>query len=150
MSYIVPAGEISIAEKKAYRGTTVESGIQRALYSAITKSREGLVPTPLFASDCGMNRWVIGRHVGNKPFTWINHRVSTTAVIVFYKVVILSPTSPGVSEITFRIGATGAMTKAKFELSQLYSIGAFLETLRTVKKADLFKMSSLAFDCKDQ
>jgi hypothetical protein len=140
MSYIVPVNECTLTDLKAFRSAAIEAGITRALALGLARSREELiVRAALPFTDFGNNAlgWTIEQYrnpaiaavgwgsvfdAGAVPaFAPV---LANSKVAVFYKFADYD-SNPTISGLRFRIGGTGATTKASFFLQ--LETGAKLE-----------------------
>ena len=125
MSYSVPTAELTLSDMKKYRIDAVESGVTRALALGIARTREELVVRDLLPlTDLGTaaTGWLTEEYitVGAVAAGWIwafsfaaVPQLARTKIAVFYgwADVMAVPIATGVR---FRLGATGATTKAVF------------------------------------
>lgn len=130
MSYVIPVNELSLADRKAYIGAAVEAGIVRALALGIARHRGELVAREaLPREDLGTaatgwvannylsmvipaaNAWCAAFSTGALPGTAF--QLARTRVAVFYKFAD-TMANPVVTGLRFRVGPTGASTKAVF------------------------------------
>lgn len=130
MSYVIPTNELTLTDIRAFRGAAIEAGIVRALALGLARSREELVvreanPNPDFFD--GVSGYLINYYVTRAAFpavagAWalvFNAAVLTapllarTHVVVFYKIAD-ADADPQVTGVRFRVGPTGATTKASF------------------------------------
>jgi len=131
MSYVVPVNELSLADRKAYLEGAKEAGILRALALGIARVREELLVREALphvdlwdgVSGYSITDYYITRNafpavVGTWALVY-NTAVLTapalarTRVAVFYKIADADQ-DPQVTGVRFRVGATGATTKASF------------------------------------
>lgn len=140
MSYIVPTNELTLADIRSFRHDAVEMGISRALALGLARSRDELVVRaglPLTDFGTAATGWQIESYNNpaiaaagwGSPFQFgalpgAAPILANSKVAVFYKFADWSA-APTMTAIRFRIGATGASTKASF-FFQLIS-GAKLE-----------------------
>ena len=124
MSYPIPTNELTLTDIKAFRGAAVEAGIQRALALSIANNREELVVyealplTNFGALAYTTENYITGALVAGWQASGDGAGVGTIPVgqvVVFYKSANASAVVPPlVTAVRFRVGATGASTKAVF------------------------------------
>ena len=139
MSYVVPTNELTLTDIKAFRSSAIEAGIVRALALGLARSREELiVRSALPATDFGAaTGWAIEQYRNpviaaagwGSPFDTgalpaFAPTLANSKVAVFFKFADYS-VAPVVSGVRFRVGGTGATTKASFFLQ--LETGAKLE-----------------------
>ena len=129
MSYIIPTNELTLTDIKAFRAAAVEAVIQRALALGLARSRDELVvraALPFTDFGNGAVGWTLENYSGpvitatgwgsvfnagalpaNAP------TLANSKVAVFYKFSDYSA-APTITGIRFRIGGTGATTKATY------------------------------------
>jgi len=141
MSYVVPTNELTLTDIKAFRSAAVEAGIARALALGVARSRDELVvrgalPSTDF-SVAAATGWALEQYrnpiiaaagwgsafdTGALPaFAPV---LANSKVAVFYKFADYSA-APVVTGVRFRVGGTGATTRASFFLQ--LETGAKLE-----------------------
>jgi len=128
MSYIVPTNELTLSDIKTFRAAAVESGIIRALALGLARSREELVVRhALPGTDFGVaTGWTIEQYRNpviaaagwGSPFDTgalpaFAPTLANSKVAVFYKFADYTA-APVISGVRFRVGGTGATTKATF------------------------------------
>jgi hypothetical protein len=140
MSYVVPVNELTLTDIKSYRASAVEAGIVRALALGIARSRDELVVRyglPFTDFGNGGLGWTLENYSGpviaaagwgsvfnagalpaNAP------TLANSKVAVFWKWSDWSA-APTITGVRFRIGGTGATTKATFYMQ--LETGAKLE-----------------------
>jgi len=131
MSYAIPTNELTLTDIKAFRGAAIEAGIARALALGLARIREELVAreahphTDLWDGTSGYS--LAEYYITRAAFpaavaTWAlvyNTAVLTapmlarTKVAVFYKIADADD-DPQMTGVRFRVGASGATTKASF------------------------------------
>jgi hypothetical protein len=130
MSYVIATNELSLADRKVYINNAVEAGIARALVLGIARNREELVVREALArEDLGTaatgwttnefismaipaaNAWCSAFSAGALPGTAF--QLARTKLAVFYKFAD-TEANPIVTGVRFRVGTTGATTKAVF------------------------------------
>jgi len=139
MSYTLPTNEITLTDIRGFRSAAIESGITRALALGLARSREELiVRSALPATDFGAaTGWAIEQYRNpviaaagwGSPFDTgalpaFAPTLANSKVAVFYKFADYSA-NPMVSGVRFRVGGTGATTKASFMIQ--LETGAKLE-----------------------
>jgi hypothetical protein len=137
MSYIVPTNELTLSDIKAFRSAAVEAGIARALSLGLARSRDELVVRHALPFTDFPNGWTIEQYrnpaiaaagwgsvfdAGALPL--FAPTLANSKVAVFYKFADYDA-NPTITGLRFRVGGTGATTKASFHL-QLVT-GAKLE-----------------------
>jgi len=130
MSYVIPTNELTLTDIKSFRGGAIEAGIIRALALGIARNREELVvreATPHTDLWDGVSGYAAEYYTTRALFpavagTWAlvydtalltAPALGRTKVAVFYKIAD-SMADPQVTGVRFRVGATGATTKASF------------------------------------
>jgi len=135
MSYIVPTNELTLTDIKAFRASAIEAGISRALALGLARTREELVARAMLpATDLGVaigwaleqyrNPVIAAAGWGSVYDVAQGPTLAVNKVAVFFKFANYSA-APVMSGIRFRVGGTGATTKAVF-MFQL-ELGAKLE-----------------------
>ena len=124
MSYAIATNECTLTDLKAFRGGAVEAGIARALRLAIASDREELVVLESLPVTNFPGAWTTEQYITPAPaavgWAWAGDGAAVGVlpvgqVAVFYKCANSSAVVPPVFIGTrFRIGATGASTKAVF------------------------------------
>lgn len=155
MSFLIPTNELTLGDIKNFRIGAVEAGITRALALGLARTKEELVVrTALPFTDFGNGAvgWVLEQYAGpiiaaagwgsvfsagalpaNAP------TLANSKVAVFYKFANWSG-APLMTGIRFRVGGTGATTKASFYFQDI--IGAKLE-------ADMYFSEPVVYDPQD-
>jgi len=132
MSYVIPTNELTLTDIKVFKTRAIDAGIARALALGIARSASELVVRHAFPrADLGTaatgwtteeyqsmaipaaNAWCSAFGVGALPAS--AHQLARTQVAVFYKFAD-TETAPVVTAFRFRVGTTGATTKAAFYL----------------------------------
>lgn len=124
MSYPIATNELTLSDMKAFRGGAVEAGIARALDKAIAASRLELVVYEALPLTNFPGAWTTEQYITPAPaavgWAWAGDGAAVGVlpvgqVAVFYKCANSSAVVPPVFIATrFRVGATGATTKAVF------------------------------------
>ena len=124
MSYPISTTELTLTDIKAFRGGAVEAGIARALALGVAISRSELVAyealpvTNFGALAYTLENYITGALVAGWQASGDGAGVGTIPVgqvAVFYKCANASAVVPPlVTAVRFRVGATGASTKAVF------------------------------------
>jgi len=131
MSYVVSVSELTLSDIKGFRADAVEAGITRALSLGLARSRDELVvrnALPNTDFGAGAVGWTIEQYrnpviaaagwgsvfdagvlPANAP------TLANSKVAVFFKFANYSA-APTLQGIRFRVGGTGATTKASFFL----------------------------------
>jgi len=138
MSYAVSTNELSLADRKVYLEAAKKAGIARALALGIARTEEELVvrealpredlgtgtpaapATGWFSNEyqsmiipAAVNAWISAFSGGALPASAF--QLARTQVAVFYKFAAAEAT-PVVTGLRFRVGVTGATTKAVFSI----------------------------------
>lgn len=129
MSYVIPTNELTLTDIKNFKIAAIEAGITRALALGLARSREELVvreanPDPDFsepgAVGYAINYYVTLAAIPLTAGTWDLVFSTVTApvlarthVAVFYKIADADE-DPQVTGVRFRVGPSGATTKASF------------------------------------
>jgi hypothetical protein len=155
MSYAVPTNELTLTDIRAFRSAAVEAGIVRALALGIARSRDELIVrhllpfTDLGGAAIGWTQeqyrnpaiaavgWGSPFDAGALPA--FAPTLANSKVAVFYKYADYSAI-PNVSGVRFRVGGTGATTRATF-FFQL-PLGAKLEP-------DIYFTEPVVYDPQD-
>lgn len=124
MSYPIATNELTLSDIKAFRGGAVEAGIARALKKAIAADRTELVVYEALPLTNFPGAWTTEQYITPAPaavgWGWAGNGAAVGVlpvgnVAVFYKCANSSAVVPPVFIATrFRVGATGATTKAVF------------------------------------
>lgn len=130
MSYAIPTNELTLTDIKAFRGAAIEAGIVRALALGLARTREELVAreahphtdlwdgTSGYAAEYYVTRALIPAVAGTWALVY-DTAVATapmlarTKVAVFYKIAD-ALADPLMTGVRFRVGASGATTKASY------------------------------------
>lgn len=139
MSYVVPVNELSLADRKAFLEGAKEAGIARALALGLARVREELVIRENHPNDdmgTAATGWTNEYYVtagGIGALAWVGAYDNSTAaavnppqlartkVAVFYKIADAAE-NPMVTAVRFRVGATGATTRASFFIQLPFDI----------------------------
>lgn len=123
MSYAIPTNELTLTDIKAFKGMAIEAGIARALALGVARSREELVvreahPGVDFIAAYGatIENYITGVLVAGWQLcgaTGVAALLPVGEVAVFYKIYDWQA-APDVTAVRFRVGGTGATTKASF------------------------------------
>jgi hypothetical protein len=139
MSYVVSTNELTLTDIKQFRIAAVEAGIIRALALGLARTRDELVVrAALPATDFGAaTGWALEQYRNpiiaaagwGSPFDTgalpaFAPTLANSKVAVFYKFADYS-VNPAISGIRFRVGGTGATTRASFQIQ--LETGAKLE-----------------------
>jgi len=127
MSYPIPTSELTLTDIKAFRGGAVEAGIARALKLAIASNpNELVVYEALPLTNMGALAYTTEQYVSAAPAAvgWMASgdgagvgTVPVGQVLIFYKAANASAVVPPLLiACRFRVGATGASTKAVFQV----------------------------------
>lgn len=140
MSYAIPTNELTLTDIKGFKTGAIEAGILRALALGLARGKEELVvreahPGTDFSAP-GAVGWANEYYVtaaGIGALAWVGvfdtstaalvnpPQLARTKVAVFYKIMD-AERNPVVTAVRFRIGATGATTKASFFTQQFIDI----------------------------
>jgi hypothetical protein len=135
MSYAVPTNELSLTDRRNYINGAIEAGVARALALGIARTREELVireahPGTDFSDPAGSgwtNEYYITPGAAGAlawalaPDTAAPPQLARNKVAVFYKIMDAAE-DPVVTAVRFRVGLTGATTKASFFIQQFIDI----------------------------
>jgi hypothetical protein len=131
MSYIIPTNELSLTDMRAFRAAAIEAGINRALALGVARTREELiVRAALPSTDFGgaaigwtlevyqgpaiaAAGWGSVFNAGAVPL--FAPTLANSKVAVFYKFADYDA-APAITGLRFRVGGTGATTRASFFL----------------------------------
>jgi hypothetical protein len=135
MSYAIPTNELSLADRKSFVAGAIRAGIDRALALGIARVEQELVwreahPGTDFTDPAGSG-WTNEYYVtpggagalawALAPDTAAAPQLGRTKVAVFYKIMDAAE-DPVVTAVRFRVGATGATTKASFFIQEFIDI----------------------------
>jgi len=135
MSYAVPTNELSLTDRKNFAIGAKRAGIARALALGIARTEQELVireahPGTDFTNPAGSGwtneyyitpgaagalAWALAPDTGNPP------QLGRNQVAAFYKIMDAAE-DPVVTAVRFRVGLTGATTKASFFIQQFIDI----------------------------
>lgn len=144
MSYTVPTNELTLTDIKGFKIAAIEAGIDRALALGLARDRRELVvrealPCTDFGPPPAGTGWsneyyvTAGGVALGAGLAWQGvfdtstlgvvsaPQLDRTKIAVFYKIMDAS-SEPVVTAVRFRVGATGATTKASFMLQQFIDI----------------------------
>ena len=140
MSYVVPTNELTLSDIRTFKQSAIQAGIDRALALGLARTKDELVVrTGLPNTDFGAGAvgWTLENYSGpaivatgwgsvfNAGALPANAPVlANSKIAVFYKFANWSA-APTITGIRFRIGGTGATTKAMYYLQ--LETGAKLE-----------------------
>jgi hypothetical protein len=137
MSYAIPTNELTLTDIKGFKTAAVEAGISRALSLGLARTRDELIVRSMLpATDFGAAvGWALEQYSAAAVLAagWasmfnagapVYPTLANTKVCVFYKFADYTA-APVLSGVRFRVGGTGATTKAAFMLQ--LEIGAKLE-----------------------
>jgi len=137
MSYIIPTNELTLTDIKAYRAAAIEAGIVRALALGLARTRgELVVRHALPATDFGAAiGWALENYAEAASLggIWasvfnvgapVYPTLANSKVAVFYKFTDYT-VAPAWTGLRFRVGGTGATTKATFYMQ--LELGSKLE-----------------------
>lgn len=129
MSYSVPLGELTLTDIKGFKAAAVRAGIGRATALGIARSENELVVRDAYPNadfGAGAVGWVADQYISGviaaagwgSPFSAgalpANvPQLARTKVAVFYKFGVVEA-NPQIVGVRFRVGTTGATTKASF------------------------------------
>ncbi len=126
MSYPIATNELTLTDMKAFRGGAVEAGIARALHLAVATNRNELVVyealplTNFGAALYTQENYITGALAAAGTWQAAGNgggvgTIPVGQVAVFYKSANAAAVVPPlVTAVRFRVGATGASTKAVF------------------------------------
>lgn len=127
MSYIVPTNELTLTDIKAYKSAAIQAGIDRAMALGLARKDTELVVRHALPLTDFPNGWVIEQYrnpaiaaagwgsvfdAGALPA--FAPALANTKVAVFYKVAVYTAGGTNMQGVRFRVGGTGATTKATF------------------------------------
>ena len=126
MSYVVPTNELTLGDIKAYKNGAILAGIARALALGLARDeKELVVRQALPATDFGAPAGYVLEEYRNQAMAagvWTllfdggaAPVLANNRLAVFYKFANYS-VAPTMPAIRFRIGPTGASTKATFHM----------------------------------
>ncbi len=137
MSYFVPTNELTLGDIKAFKNGAIRAGIDRALSLGLAKNANELVVRHALPFTDFPNGWTIEqyRNPAIAAAGWgsvfdagalpgFAPALANTKVAVFYKFANYSA-NPTMYGIRFRVGGTGATTKATFHFQ--LAMGSKLE-----------------------
>ena len=140
MSYVVPTNELTLTDIKVFRAAAIQAGVDRALALGIARTREELVvrgALPFTDFGQGAVGWAIeqfrnpliaaagwGSAFDTGALPAFAPTLANSKVAVFYKFADYDA-APVVTGVRFRVGGTGATTRASFFLQ--LETGAKLE-----------------------
>ncbi len=124
MSFAIATNELTLTDIKTFRGGAVQAGIARALALGVARVREELVAREAFPLTDFPGAWTTENYVTPAPaaagwgFAGDGAAVGVlpiNLIAVFYKAANASAVVPPIfTAVRFRVGATGASTKASF------------------------------------
>ena len=128
MSYIVPTNELTLGDIKNFKIAAIKAGIDRALALGLARVETELVVRTAFPFTDFPNGWVIEeyRNPAIAAVGWgsvfdagavpaFAPVLANSKVAVFYKFADYDQ-NPAITAVRFRVGGTGATTKATFFL----------------------------------
>ena len=133
MSYAISSWEISVQDKKAFRGGVLEALIARALHLKIAPNRYELIIRALMPADMGLTKWRTPRQEPGATTLWINMCPAPGTIWGIYKIIQLSM-NPKVTTMKFS-RAGGNVEVALYQFEQITSL------LPLLKKVEEFKTS---------
>jgi len=156
MSYTVPTNELTLTDIKSFRAAAIEAGIVRALALGLARSRDELVVRAALPNTDFPVGWFQEQYrnpviaaagwgtvydlnlagagtVANSP------ALANSKVAVFFKFADYTA-APLINGLRFRVGGTGATTKASFQMQ--LEIGAKLEP-------DVYFTEPIVYDPQD-
>lgn len=122
MSYAIATNELTLTDIRIFRGGAEEAGISRALALGVARSREELVVREASPVIDFPGAWTLEYYISGAPgaagWMWAGDGAAVGVlpvgrVAVFYKCADAAA-NPLFTEVRFRVGATGASTKASF------------------------------------
>ena len=126
MSYVIATKELTLTDLKMFRGGAVEAGIARFLSLRLASNREEVVVLEALPLINFPGAWTTNQYITPAPaaigWGWAGDGAAVGVlpigqVAVFYKAANSSAVVPPVfTAFRFRIGATGASTKASFNM----------------------------------
>lgn len=124
MSYAIPTNELTLTDIKTFRGAAIEAGILRALSLGVARTREELVAREALPLTDFPGAWLteyyISPAIAAVAWGWAGSGgavgvLPVGEVAVFYKCAD-ADANPAFTAVRFRVGATGASTKASFTI----------------------------------
>lgn len=129
MSYLLPAWELSIEQKKNFRVSCVEAAVRVAMEYKISRDRYEFRVRDILAEDVGLSCWQSNGQAEQQ--SWVHHRVTDSQIIGVYKIVQNS-FQPRVTEIQFaRNGHVCAHHPLETCYSGLASMARLIEVCRS-------------------
>lgn len=122
MSYAIPTNELTLTDIKTFRSQAIEAGIARALSLGVVRSRQELVVREAHPLTDFPGAWLTEYYISAAPgavgWMWAGDGAAVgllpvAKVAVFYKCADAAA-NPLFTAVRFRVGATGASTKASF------------------------------------
>ena len=127
MSYAIPTNELTLTDIKGFKGAAIESGIARAIALGVARTREEMVVREalpgidfILAYGATIENYITGILVAGWQLCGalgVAALLPVGEVAVFYKMYDWQA-APDVTAVRFRVGATGASTKASFMIQQ--------------------------------
>ena len=131
MSYAIPTNELTLTDIKGFKFAAVEAGIARALALGVARSREELVVREahpgidfILAYGATIENYITGILVAGWQLcgaTGVAAVLPVGEVAVFYKIADWQALTD-VTAVRFRVGATGATTKASFVIEPFINV----------------------------
>lgn len=128
MSYAIPTNELTLTDIKVFKNAAIDAGIKAASEAGIGRPNQLVVREAFPFTDFGNNAlgWLLEQYTNpviaaagwGSPFSagalpGFVPQLQRTKVAVFYKFAVTNAL-PLVSGVRFRVGNTGATTKASF------------------------------------
>lgn len=124
MSYAIATSELSLSDTKTFRGSSAQAGIARALSLGVARTREEMVVLEALPLTNFPGAWTTEQYITPVPaavgWAWAGNGAGVGIlpvgqVAVFYKGANGGAVVPPIfTAVRFRVGATGASTKAVF------------------------------------
>lgn len=124
MSYAIATNELTLTDIKSFRGSAAEAGIARGLALGVALTRDELVVREAEPVTDFPGAWTLVYYITGAPaaagWMWAGDGAGVGVlpvgrVAVFYKAANSSAVVPPlITAVRFRVGATGATTKASF------------------------------------
>jgi hypothetical protein len=135
MSYAIPTNELSLADRKAFINAAVEAGVKRAIDLGVARNRLELVvreahPGTDFSAPGAVgwtNEYYLTQGAAANLVwalvfdTGLPCQLQRNQIAVFYKIADANG-NPVTTAVRFRVGQTGATTKASFFIQQFIDI----------------------------
>lgn len=132
MSYAIPTNELTLTDIKAYKDAAIRAGIARAIALGVARSEAELVVREahpgvdfILAYGATIEHYITPVLVAGWQLCGalgVAAVLPVGEVAVFYKIVDWQAAPTDVTAVRFRVGATGATTKASFMIEQFINV----------------------------